>query len=264
MSSPRLRDAVHQHLILVLLIVSVDSAKILFFNGMGEGSHFSSAAALGEELVSRGYHVTFLVSSEFMHRPNNPTPSLMFEYIGVSTQVPMASFYQQMTQAKFDGVDLFWNNSFISEITEAQSKECSVVFSFNFLNNLRSRQFDLLVFDPWWSCCVALGDTLKIKKVVLNPASLSPVFLRAFGLYVNPALVREHSTGFPERMTFYQRFQNVLLSYSIPVLDHKPFNDALTNSVALGFNLVSSYLDGLINADLFISSSDPLLYPDMY
>lgn len=263
MVSLRLTEVVTWCMALATLTESVDCARVLFFNGMGKGSHFSTAAALGDELVSRGHRLTFLVSNEFKHLVETLTPSPIFEVITFNTEVIMSSFYEQATQAKFDGVNLFLNDSFIVEIREAQTQECSSVLSSNFIKTLKARQFDLLIFDPWWTCCIALAETLKIKRIVLNPTSLSPMFLRAFGLHVNPALVREHSTGFPEKMNFYERIKNVLMSFSVPVVEHKPFNDAMNNVYVVDMNGVPSSLDTLMDADLFISSSDPLLYPDM-
>lgn len=251
------------------LLYNVDSSNVLFFNGMGEGSHFAAAAAIGEELASRGHHVTFLVSNEFKHLAKNREFHVHFEFIIMNTEVLMTPYYAQITQAQFEGLDLYQNKTFIDEVDKARAKECSFIFSHNFIKTLRNRQFDAIVFDPWWPCCIALGETLNIKKVVLNPASISPAFLRAFGLHVNSALIAEQGTGFPENMNFFQRIQNVLISLRIPVVDHVAFNDALAThankplTAMLQKNKITSYMEGLSSADLFMSTSDPLLYPDI-
>ncbi|KAJ8030063.1 UDP-glucuronosyltransferase 1-2 [Holothuria leucospilota] len=251
------------------LLDNVDSSNVLFFNGMGEGSHFAAAAAIGEELASRGHQVTFLVSNEFKHLAENGKFLSNFEFIIIDTEVLMTPYYAQITQAQFEGLDLYQNKTFTDEVDEARAQECSFVFSSNFIENLRNRQFDAIVFDPWWPCCIALGETLNIKRVVLNPASFSPAFLRAYGLHVNSAFIAEQGTGFPENMSFFQRIQNVLISLRIPVIDHASFNDALATHenmplvAMLQRNKITSYMDGLSSADLFMSTTDPLLYPDI-
>ncbi|KAJ8040052.1 UDP-glucuronosyltransferase 2A3 [Holothuria leucospilota] len=245
-------------ILLFFLLSGVKSSKILFFNGFGEDSHYSVAASLAEELSARNHSVTFLIGSDSRHRAEHPLHSKLFNFIFVEiNSVAIKKIAHKLTLAAFEGKNLLVEYNLMIELVREQARRCHFVFQPSILEKLKNSNFDLVIFDATWPCCVALSEYLGTERVAIVPTALMPLVLRKMGNPVNPATTAESNFGLPQKMSFYQRVQNVVM-----ILVEKAATDDYVHAF-FGHYLnplgIKPYSDSLNDVNVFITAADPLL-----
>ncbi|KAJ8040420.1 UDP-glucuronosyltransferase 1-2 [Holothuria leucospilota] len=233
------------------------ASKILFFNGMGEGSHYFYASSLAEELSSRGHDVTFLLGEKFKFRANNPVHKDMFNFIFVSNKGSLDKCFQHATEEAFEGKMIFLDYNFLDWYGQELSKDCEAIFSPTILEQLQWHQFDLLMCDPLWPCSIALGDYLGVEKIALMPISSSAAILTLLGNPTSSAITATFGRSYPEKMNFSQRLANFVFSHLgvwlLSLLSDSPYRHILDP-----FH-VRSYSESLKTINVYILASDHLL-----
>ncbi|KAJ8040055.1 UDP-glucuronosyltransferase 2A3 [Holothuria leucospilota] len=243
---------------LYFLVSGGQSSNILFFNGLGEGSHYSVAASLAEELSARSHSVTFLLGNDSRHRAEHPVHSKLFNFLFVEINSgAIKEHYHEMTKAGFEGKNMFVDYTFMVDLVRELARQCQYVFQPSILENLKSSKFDLVIFDATWPCCTALSEYLGTERVAIVPTALMPILLRNMGNPVNPATTAESNLGLPRKMSFYQRVQNIVMI----MVEKAATDDYVHANYAhildpLG---IKPYTDSLNGVSLFITAADPLL-----
>ena len=199
-------------------------------------SHYSCSAKVGRELVRRGHHVTFLLSSSYIHRLNSSDAD-WFDY-----QVFHSPYTPQDVQKMRDSLALeSLNSTFQSHkgylkilgrrllglkseegkreelkptrpMTKYLSFECNVLLSDEeLMKKLRGRHFDLMTFDLINPCMALLAQKLALRYVIITGVSLMPgLHDRWYDIPTNPAYVPLFMSRLSDSMNFWQRFKNAL------------------------------------------------------
>lgn len=244
----------------------VHSGNILFFNGMGEGSHFSAAAAVGEELVSKGHSVTFVVSSVFNFRLEHPVYSKLFAFRVVNTNESLENVlkrFEPIVDAIFEGAPL---TTLFKRVSEAQElhfiPECRRVFQPDFLQFLKNSEFDVVAYDPSWPCTSILASYVtanshrRVSTVAILPPAIVPTYLRIFGNPLNPAYTPESGSGLPVVMSFYQRTLNLFQTSMQSVMVKIPTG---FDKIRAEIGVTDSMVETFRNTSLLLSSADPVI-----
>ncbi|KAJ8038862.1 UDP-glucuronosyltransferase 2B13 [Holothuria leucospilota] len=246
---------------ILVLFLSKESqaANILLYNGRGDGSHYFSAAAIAEELATHGHSVTYLLAENYMHRAEHPVHSKLFNFIqcNYSEHELFDAYLQNFSKIAFEGRKIIFDTEMLQKGVDLEVRYCENVFHPSMLKKLRGKNFDMVVFDPSSPCSVGLSEYLQAKKVVFNPTALWPNLLRAVGNPPNPATVGQTGFAFPMRMNFFQRVQNLLLTWFVEGMTvlfvEAPYSDIFTP-----LN-IKPYLSILGDVDLTIISADHVI-----
>lgn len=190
------------------------AANILFFNGLGEGSHYTVAAEIAKELVRRNHSVTFLISNAYKERSNDPIHSKLFKFEIFEHSLPLDRVIDRlagMTEAAFED-RLFWYqiaNS--SKLLVESNQDCTdLLDNEQVMGRLKAAKFDLTFYDPLWPCSAILADIIAAPYVALSPTSFLAAHCRMYGGETNTAIIPELGSGLPLEMTFPQRLKNTM------------------------------------------------------
>ena len=245
------------------------SAKILMNGLLGEGSHFFCIAGVGEALVHRNHSVTMLISNAYKHRASDPRYSQLFKFEVFNHSVPIEEIHEQFdafNRRAFSGSTMQML-SIIEILRDGLSKDCDTILSNqNLINQLRKKEYDLLVFDGAWFCGPLIARSLGIPYVtsvaVPSPCTYANILFRDGSF--NPAYVPEVASGFTNRMRFAQRVQNIIQNVMIEIVmyDIMTAYDALIIKHKLGTESVGDLLNKnellLINTDFAVEFPCPL------
>lgn len=189
------------------------SSKILFFNSKGEGSHYTTATALGEELASRGHSITFLLADVYKHRTEHPVHSKLFNFKLVKTYDSFGTecdeCMEEGFQAALEGRNLLFEYDILEKVMDLNVRYCEMIFNqTDLLSSLLDEHFDLVIFDPVWPCATGVSEYLSDKRIVFLPTSLMPHMLRQLNIPINPATTSDMGLGFSSKMNFAERTAN--------------------------------------------------------
>ena len=201
--------------ILGTCVISVSSgANILIFSGYGEGSHFTTAAHIGLELIQRGHNVTSIISNAYEYRTNESRyENMNFEVF--HHNVPVEEVHGRLarnTEAVFDGTWYMTVIANLSALMDEVRDDCQALFNDDtLLKRLRDADFDFALVDPIWPCSILVAEYAASKgfATLLITAYMSHNAVPA-GNPSDLATIPEMSTGFTNRMTFDQRVINVV------------------------------------------------------
>ncbi|XP_030852387.1 UDP-glucuronosyltransferase 2B33-like [Strongylocentrotus purpuratus] len=204
-------------LVLVLLAIISDtgnSANIAFYGGPGVGSHFSTIAALGEELVGRGHNVTAIISGEVTSVKNDVRYAKLFHFTSTNRTASEGKLKDRIDFVARAAV----SGDFLGEF--AKNKEAmreywlydcdDMIKDDDFINSLMEANLDMFIIDPGFGCPNLLPEILKKPFTFFFPTHLEEHLAKALGSPVNVAIRPSYSSGFPLRMTFWQRLHNFL------------------------------------------------------
>ncbi|XP_071845063.1 uncharacterized protein [Apostichopus japonicus] len=248
----------------ISLLSTTDAANILFFNGLGEGSHFTVAAEIARELIHSSHSVTFLISDAYSHHKEDTIFSKLFNFEVFKHSLPLDNVRNRisgMTQAAFDDRLFMYQMTNMNRLVNETNQDCSdLLENEEIMNRLQAAKFDLTFYDPMWPCSAILADIIGAPHVALSPTAFLAAHCRLFGGETNPAFVPELGTGLPVRMSFGQRLKNTAWSL---------LNDAL---VSLFIDAPYKDLSGVPEAQrkkgvkkimeetsLWIINSDPII-----
>lgn len=246
--------------------------KYLFQGYTGEGSHFLTSAYLAETLVKRGHEVAYVISSASSYRLSDSRWGTLFDYIIYQNPHPDNAFRRK--------TDDFVKASFRDGITRAMLKSSEMVFNTmvpdcetllsnqTIINELKAKQYDMLVFDGGWLCSPLLAEMLNIRKIMVNPSGYNPGVAGLAGSPTNLAFIPtqlEPQSTLP--LSFTERLENLLyfwysqitlgsalvppyyeLQEKFNISKNKPFAEILTDKLELV----------LINMDAEIELTVPL------
>lgn len=254
-------------LLLIYLFLLTDrfipckSAKILFFNSKGEGSHYFAAASLGEELASRGHSVTFILADHYMFRAEHPVHSQLFTFKSVPTYSSFKQDFQTNMEDVFkvalEGKNILFTREVLETGVELEVRYCEMLFQEDLLASLRKESFDAVLFDPIWPCATGLSEYLGGARIALIPTTLSPVYLRAMNTRLNPAVTVELGMGLPSKMNFFQRFQNLAMAVFYELLGTY-VHDMPYDHILRPYN-ISGYKSSMQKVDFVITAADPII-----
>lgn len=245
----------------------VHSGNILFFNGIGEGSHFTAAAAVAEELAIKGHSVSFVISSVFKFRQEHPVHSKLFTFKVVNTNYSLENVskrFEPIMDAIFEGASL---TTVSQRFADAHGlhfiPDCRLVFQPEFLQSVRDSFYDMVVFDPSWPCTSILAEYIaannrhrRVPIVAIFPPAVVPIYLRFFGNPLNPAYTPETSSGLPVFMSFYQRILNLLHTGMHSMMVHLPSG---YDHIRAGVGITGRMIDTFRNTSLVLLSADPVI-----
>lgn len=248
----------------ISLLSTTDAANILFFNGLGEGSHFTVAAEIARELIHNSHSVTFLISDAYSHHKEDAIFSKLFSFEVFKHSLPLDNVRNRMsgmTQAAFEDRLFMYQMTNMNRLVNETNQDCSdLLENGEIMNRLHAAKFDLTFYDPMWPCSAILADIIGAPHVALSPTAFLAAHCRLFGGETNSAFVPELGTGLPVRMSFGQRLKNTAWSL---------LNDAL---VSLFIDAPYKDLSGVPEAQrkkgvkkimeetsLWIINSDPII-----
>ncbi|XP_022092204.1 UDP-glucuronosyltransferase 1-7C-like [Acanthaster planci] len=217
----------------ILQPYDVFAGSILMSAGVDQ-THYIFSAKIGRELVRRGHHVTFLLSSSYIHRLNGSdadwfdyqvfnspyTPQDVKKMTDNFAQESLNNTYQsQEGYLKLLGRRLLGLKSEEEKREELKptkpmskylSFECNILLGDEkLMETLKGRNFDLMTFDLINPCMTLVAQKLSLRYVIITAASLTPgLHDRWYDIPTNPALVPLYMSGFTDSMTFWQRFRN--------------------------------------------------------
>ncbi|XP_071855308.1 UDP-glucuronosyltransferase 2A3-like [Apostichopus japonicus] len=235
------------------------SYKVLFFNGMGEGSHYTAASAIGEALVERDISVTFVISDTFISRSTHPLHSKLFDFEVIPTgksKEEVEKRFEPLAINVLKGGSLQGSIQCLADILKELSADCESLFQPDVISRFNRHDFDMIVYDPAWPCTALLAEYLNITKVSFIPPALVAGFLRFHGNPLNPAIVAESGFGLPVKMSFINKVQNVAL-----IIIHEIFltQRSELDNIRERFNINKSWKESLETTSFVLASSDPII-----
>ncbi|XP_038046307.1 UDP-glucuronosyltransferase 2B31-like [Patiria miniata] len=195
--------------------------KFLYFGSIIGGSHYSALCKSGRELVRRhGHKVVSLISSS--NTIDWQKDGDLFSFVVFSssyTKRDRAEVMESVSAVLVTGalapvfgpvISGVWND--LSGVAEMWLRECDVLLGdAKTMDILREERFDMLVADDTVPCSPLLAQALEIPFVLNSFMSVVPTKHGPWtGLPIDPSYIPERSLGFTDRMTFFQRVQNVL------------------------------------------------------
>ncbi|XP_077980169.1 UDP-glucuronosyltransferase 1A3-like [Glandiceps talaboti] len=169
------------------------ASRILLLPGPGEGSHYTTISAIGEELHRRGHNVTILISNMYEHRvPAKHREMFDVEvYLSMHTLDAFEYWLYQVAAAGLRG-EIMNPNVSSSEALTFQVEECESVVRDNVLVDiLREKKFDVMIGDMIYICPAIIAEVLSVKYIALTASTIAPVMARLYNVPNNPAYVPE-------------------------------------------------------------------------
>ena len=213
------------HLLWIFMLTRPGCSERILMNALlGEGSHFLSAAAVGESLVQRGHNVTFLISNAYSHRATDPKFTELFDFVIFKHPVPVAEvhaqFEQYNTNAFKPAFAQMW--SLMKTMQEGRIADCDALLGDDdMMSRLAGTKFSMVIFDIAWHCPILIASRLEIPYIGISPTSLPCIITEPLGSTMNTAFVPGLLTGFSNRMNLKNRILNTLAHYSLkPLINH--------------------------------------------
>ncbi|XP_063964640.1 UDP-glucuronosyltransferase 2C1-like [Lytechinus pictus] len=193
------------------LAISCEASNILVSPLIGKGSHFYLSAAIGEQLLTRGHNLTYLVSNAFEDHVRQSRFGEMFHYEIFKHSIPADEIHEQFNNfsrsLSLPGRGNEMEVSFM--ILATRQNDCATILEDKMLmSRLRSANFSSLLYDITWACGAIIGEVLNIPYFAVVPYP-SPCFHTASeGSGFNPAFVPSMLTSYSHIMSFKERLVN--------------------------------------------------------
>nr|XP_054764948.1 UDP-glucuronosyltransferase 2C1-like [Lytechinus pictus] len=197
----------------VLTAIS-EGSNIAISGGPGLGSHFFVAASLGEELVRRGHNVTAILGGDAIATSHDDRYSKLFHFAITNRRFSEEELRERVdvvARAAVSGNFLGELNKHLATMQYEMYKDCdALLLDEDFIQSLVDAKFDLLIVDPYFGCTNLLPVILNEPVIFMIPTHLEDFLARAFESPIDTALHPYFGSGFPRRMTFWQRFRNFI------------------------------------------------------
>ena len=239
-------------LMLIVLVGSVHSYKILGIFPYSGKSHFLTYEPLLQELARRGHDLTVL--SEFPQE--NPLPG--YKDIVFKSD-------EQMEVVEIDKMPPPWLRRYLCSMILANfaSRNCEKL-SEPFLQQLlqSGEKFDVIIIEYFNTDCF-LGFVYRMETpfMAISSSYHMPWHSSRFGNPENPAFIPNHFSNYGDRMTFLQRVDNTL-RLALENLMYKILMDIPGNRIArkyFGEDLPP--LDEISqNASVWLTNTHPSLF----
>ncbi|XP_041477570.1 UDP-glucuronosyltransferase 2C1-like [Lytechinus variegatus] len=202
-------------LLLVVLIRGYVQAQNILINPMiGKGSHFYVSAAIGEELIHRGYNVTFLLGGAFYDQARNSRYGDMFHWEVFQHPIPRQTvhdMFANLTKLISDG-GFQQEKKIMTELMTARVNDCTALLEDKYLiGRLRSANFSAVLYDATWVCGAMVGELLNLPTFVVYAFANPCLVTSSQGTHFHPAYVPSFMTPYSNQMKFNERVVNSLL-----------------------------------------------------
>ncbi|XP_071511972.1 UDP-glucuronosyltransferase 2A1-like [Diadema antillarum] len=183
---------------------------------IGKGSHFYLSAAISEQLVKRGYNVTYLVSNAFEDRIRDGQYGLMFHLEVFTHPIPVMEVHEMfnnLSQLAFSPPNPTKEFKIVEKLMEARKHDCDTLLNDEkLISRLRSSNFSVVLYDITWLCGAIIAEELGIPLFALSPLPNPCMFTTSAGSVFNPSFLPVYysTTPFSNRMTSYQRLINTI------------------------------------------------------
>ncbi|XP_071510464.1 UDP-glucuronosyltransferase 2B37-like [Diadema antillarum] len=216
------------------LMISQSSGLNILVNAMiGKGSHFHLSASISEQLVKRGYNVTYLVSNAFEDRIRNGQYGHMFHLEVFTHPIPVVEVHEMfdnLSQLAFSPPDQRKEFKLVEKLTEARKQDCDTLLNDEkLMSRLRSSNFSAVLYDMTWLCGAIIAEELRIPLFTVCPFPNPCMATKAAGSAFNPSFLPAYTTPFSNRMTFYQRLINNINYIVISIVGKKIAFDRYSN-----------------------------------
>ncbi|XP_066284085.1 UDP-glucuronosyltransferase 2C1-like [Branchiostoma lanceolatum] len=208
--------------------------KVLLVPPPFGNSHWITLARIGRALVDRGYIVTVVVSEDIVEKRRAEWPDFQFETFQDGGTRATLEAVQDQAHSVARVLSLFELIEAFASVPEYLKQYCALLLEeSNLLDQLRARQYSVVISDPFFPCGAVLSAHLDSRVPHIAVMRADPYFLdlKATGVPLPLSYVPFISTDFTDDMTFVKRLQNVVMSTLVPVV---------------GRQSVSSIYDGLV------------------
>ncbi|KAI5627496.1 UDP glucuronosyltransferase 1 family polypeptide a3 precursor [Silurus asotus] len=210
---PALLAALSLHLYLCSFSGPVEGGKVLVMPV--DGSHWLSMKILVEELSLRGHEMVVLV----------PETSVLIKgsdlYTAQSFKVPytneelhgsMKDLQRRITKAP-EFSDLLENIGGLLSFFNMQVKGCeALLYNEALMQNLREKQFDLMLTDPFLPCGPIIAEAFSLPVVYFLRGLPCGLDLQASQCPSPPSYVPRYFADNTDVMTFHQRVKNMIMT----------------------------------------------------
>ncbi|XP_011679716.1 UDP-glucuronosyltransferase 2C1-like [Strongylocentrotus purpuratus] len=244
-------------LFIVMFVISYTTANNVLVNPMiGKGSHFYLSAAIGEQLIHRGYNVTFLLGSAFENHARSSRYGHMFNWEVFKHPIPTQAVHDMFANLSklVSASDFKLQLSIHSVLQEARLNDCRALLEDEALiGRLRAANFSVVLFDSTWVCGAMVGELLDLPYFVIFPYPNTCLVTSSQGSVFHPGYIPSMMTSYSNKMNFKERVINSLVYTLITILG--PYFYAPYNELTLRFGIPDP-LELLTNSKLWLVNSD--------
>ncbi|XP_011679713.2 UDP-glucuronosyltransferase [Strongylocentrotus purpuratus] len=254
------RNVLLGSLIIVMFVISYTSANNILVNPMiGKGSHFYTSAAIGEQLIHRGYNVTFLLGSAFENHARSSRYGHMFHWEVFKHPIPTQAvhdMFANLSKLISDSArDVTYELPVQSVLQEARLNDCRALLEDEALiGRLRAANFSAVLFDYTWVCGAMVGELLDLPYFVFFIFPYSCHVTSIEGSSFHPAYIPSMMTSYSNKMNFKERVINSLV-YTLLEKILGPNLVAPYKELTLRFGIPDP-LELLTNSKLWLVNSD--------
>ncbi|XP_030833819.1 UDP-glucuronosyltransferase 2B33-like [Strongylocentrotus purpuratus] len=259
--------------VMIFTLPSSQGGNVLITTSLGEGSHYFVGKTIGKYLVKHGHNVTMLVSKAYAHRAENPDDAELNFIVFHQSAEQIESVKERHLSYSKNALEPS-GAAYLYKLIQAHRKgaadDCDELLGQNpdVMRRLEEGNFDVVVYDMIWLCSLLLAMKLNVPAVLSSPMAAPTMLSMYAGNPVNLASTPDVMNGYNNKMTFFQRVNNVLANrvlYSVLEYHHVPYNSIrerhqirpdLSGSIS---NLVGTYTDlFLVNLDFAVEFPLPL------
>jgi len=233
-------------LVIFLNPTPVSSERILVLAFMASKSHKITYMKLLEELASRG-HELIVVSSQ---KPLKEVPNIKEIYTFDYEEEIMGGHFDQM-KMKEEGRQL---NPFA--IMPHTIAACEKTYQMPEIQALMKESFDLIFMQAFNDCAYGVVHKIGAPFVIFVQISIPSYLASQVGNYLPHSFVPNGFTGYPDEMTFYQRFVNFGVDMLMEVLMNLYSSSKMTDTYRrmLNDSTIPSATEFTGNASLILSN----------
>ncbi|XP_071497086.1 UDP-glucuronosyltransferase 2B31-like [Diadema antillarum] len=219
--------------LLFLLIAQSSGLNILVNAILGKGSHFYLSASISEQLVKRGYNITYLVSNAFEDRIRDGQYGHMFHLEVFTHPIPVVEVHEMfdnLSRLAFSPPDPMKEFKITGKLVEARKNDCDALLNDEkLLSRLRSSNFSAVMYDMTWLCGAIIAEELGIPLFAVCPFPNPCMVTESAGSVFNPSFLPVFAAPFSNKMTFYQRLINAIMYVLVSIAGRINFLDIYSN-----------------------------------
>ncbi|XP_072013808.1 UDP-glucuronosyltransferase 2B17-like isoform X3 [Amphiura filiformis] len=248
-------------LILVLpFFPSLHGFHFLILGGVGSGSHYYVATAIGRELAYRGNNVSVLISDMYASNETQRDDADLFSsyvYKSLVTEERFQSLLADMVHVSLHG-DLI-SKLKTSSLAEAMGlDQCeSILIDTNIRDRLRRQKIDLIIGDFSYICVGLVAQYLDVPFALLSPASISVSIMSEINVCpTDPAFIPDVLTGLDQKMNFMERVTNTITVSMQLVMNRRMLSNYDQFKIKYNIKPDISTFKTLGDADLWFINAD--------
>ncbi|EFO88562.1 hypothetical protein CRE_13663 [Caenorhabditis remanei] len=207
-------------------ILPINAFNILVYAPSFGGSHTNFMARLADTLTEAGHNVTFLAPVVDASRKGQLSVTVTKDYVVVEQDEHMKSQVKPIdgVLGQYWKADIDSSNSdtVLNAFTHVKTQACE-----NFLRNrevfdqMKSRNFDVGIFEPVSVCGLGFMHALGIDKVIMaSSCALHEVASAAIGEPIDIAYVPGMMSKSGDQMSLTERLENYKMAKSIEKMQH--------------------------------------------